>query len=73
MVEAFPTHPAVHGNMAPATQNQAMNALVFLIPVSRENQKIQVSIVSPLLGPASSPDFSAISCRQILTIYSICR
>src|SRR6266849_1132090 len=29
-IEAFPTDLAVHGNVAPATQNQAMNALVFL-------------------------------------------
>jgi integron integrase len=29
-IEAFLTHLAVHGNVAPATQNQAMNALVFL-------------------------------------------
>jgi len=29
-IEAFLTDLAVHGNVAPATQNQAMNALVFL-------------------------------------------
>jgi integron integrase len=29
-IEKFLTHLAVHGNIAPATQNQAMNALVFL-------------------------------------------
>ncbi|MFZ5572826.1 MAG: integron integrase [Thermodesulfobacteriota bacterium] len=29
-IEAFLTHLAVHGHVAPATQNQAMNALVFL-------------------------------------------
>jgi len=29
-IEAFLTHLAVHGNIAPATQNQAMNALIFL-------------------------------------------
>jgi integron integrase len=29
-IEAFLTHLAVHGQVAPATQNQAMNALVFL-------------------------------------------
>jgi len=29
-IEAFLTHLAVHGNVAPATRNQAMNALVFL-------------------------------------------
>ena len=29
-IEAFLTHLAVHSNVAPATQNQAMNALVFL-------------------------------------------
>ena len=29
-IEAFLTHLAVDGNVAPATQNQAMNALVFL-------------------------------------------
>jgi hypothetical protein len=29
-IEAFLTHLAVEGNVATATQNQAMNALVFL-------------------------------------------
>src|SRR5713101_86207 len=29
-IEAFLTDLAVHGDVAPATQNQAMNALVFL-------------------------------------------
>ena len=29
-IEAFLTDLAVHGHVAPATQNQAMNALVFL-------------------------------------------
>ena len=29
-IEAFLTHLAVKKNVAPATQNQAMNALVFL-------------------------------------------
>ena len=29
-IEAFLTHLAVEGKVAPATQNQAMNALVFL-------------------------------------------
>lgn len=29
-IESFLTHLAVEGNVAPATQNQAMNALVFL-------------------------------------------
>src|SRR5437867_1618535 len=29
-VEAFLTHLAVSGNVAPATQNQALNALLFL-------------------------------------------
>ncbi len=29
-IEAFLTHLAVEGRVAPATQNQAMNALVFL-------------------------------------------
>lgn len=29
-IEDFLTHLAIHGNVAPATQNQAMNALVFL-------------------------------------------
>jgi integron integrase len=29
-IEMFLTHLAVHGNVAPATQNQAMNALIFL-------------------------------------------
>jgi hypothetical protein len=29
-IEAFLTHLAVHGDVAPATQNQAMNALIVL-------------------------------------------
>jgi hypothetical protein len=29
-VSAFPTHLAVERNVAPSTQNQALNALVFL-------------------------------------------
>ena len=29
-IESFLTHLAVHANVAPATQNQAMNALIFL-------------------------------------------
>ena len=29
-IEGFLTHLAIEGNVAPATQNQAMNALVFL-------------------------------------------
>jgi hypothetical protein len=29
-IETFPTHLAVEGNVAPSTQNQAMNALIFL-------------------------------------------
>jgi integron integrase len=29
-IEAFLTHLAVHGKVAPSTQNQAMNALIFL-------------------------------------------
>jgi len=29
-IEAFLTNFAVHGEVAPSTQNQAMNALVFL-------------------------------------------
>jgi hypothetical protein len=29
-VEASPTHPAMAGKVPPSTQNQAMNALVFL-------------------------------------------
>jgi hypothetical protein len=29
-IEAFLTHLAVEGNVAPSTQNQSMNALVFL-------------------------------------------
>ena len=31
-IESFLTHLAVHGNLASATQNQAMNALVFFVP-----------------------------------------
>ena len=56
-IEAFLTDLAVHGNVAAATQNQAMNALVFLykralnhalpdrINAVRANKKINVPVV----------------------------
>ena len=56
-IEAFLTDLAVHGNMAAATQNQAMNALVFLykralnhalpdrINAIRASKKINVPVV----------------------------
>ncbi len=56
-IEAFLTHLAVHGNVAAATQNQAMNALVFLykrvlnypldgsIHAVRADKKINVPVV----------------------------
>jgi integron integrase len=56
-IEAFLTNLAVHGNVAPATQNQAMNALVFLykrvlkyalhgsIDAVRANKKTTVPVV----------------------------
>jgi len=56
-IESFLTDLAVHGNVAPATQNQAMNALVFLykrvlnhalpgsINAVRADKKINVPVV----------------------------
>jgi integrase len=56
-IEVFLTDLAVHGNVAPATQNQAMNALVFLykrvlnhtmevsINAARADKKINVPMV----------------------------
>jgi site-specific recombinase XerD len=56
-IEAFLTDLAVHGNVAPATQNQAMNALVFLykrvlthalqgsINAVRADKKVNVPVV----------------------------
>jgi integron integrase len=56
-IEAFLTHLAVHGNVASATQNQAMNALVFLyrkvlklnlgeeINAVRANKKLNIPVV----------------------------
>lgn len=56
-IEAFLTHLAVHGDVAPATQNQAMNALVFLyrkvlkqslgeeINAVRANRKTNIPVV----------------------------
>jgi hypothetical protein len=56
-IESFLTHLAVEGNVAPATQNKAMNALVFLykkvlkqpfekpIKAVRSIKKINVSVV----------------------------
>jgi len=58
-IEAFPTDLALHGNMAAATQNQAMNALVVLykrvrnhamedsINAVRADKKINVPVVMP--------------------------
>jgi len=55
-IEAFLTDLAVHGDVAPATQNQAMNALVFLykrvlthalpgsIDAVRANKKLTVPV-----------------------------
>ena len=39
-IEAFLTHLAVDGNVAPATQNQAMNALVFLYKLQQGGQGV---------------------------------
>jgi len=44
-IEAFLTDLAVHGNVAPATQNQAMNALVFLTSASSTRLCRAVSIL----------------------------
>jgi hypothetical protein len=45
-IEAFLTHLAVEGNVAPATQNQAMNALVFLYRrVFRQSMKGSINAV----------------------------
>ena len=56
-IEAFLTHLAMEGNVAPATQNQAMNALVFLykrvlrqpmegsINAVRADKKVNVPVV----------------------------
>ena len=56
-IEAFLTDLAVHGHVAPATQNQAMNALVFLykrvlnhalggrIDAVRADKKLNVPVV----------------------------
>ena len=44
-IEAFLTDLAVHGNVAPATQNQAMNALVFLTSASSTMPCRAVSIL----------------------------
>ena len=56
-IEAFLTHLAIQGNVSPSTQNQAMNALVFLykkvlklplddeINAVRANKKVNVPVV----------------------------
>jgi site-specific recombinase XerD len=56
-IEAFLTHLAVHGSVSAATQNQAMNALVFLykkvlkrplddeINAVRANKKVNMPVV----------------------------
>jgi predicted transposase YbfD/YdcC len=49
-IEAFLTDRAVNGNVAPATQNQAMNALVFLYKVRPQ--------------PCSAGQYQCRSCRQ---------
>src|SRR5512136_484458 len=41
-IESFLTDLAVHANVAPATQNQAMNVLVFLYPGSRRPRAMPV-------------------------------
>lgn len=64
-IEAFLTDLAVHGNVAPSTQNQAMNALVFLykhvlkhalqgsIDAVRAAQKVHVPVVMTREGVAT--------------------
>ena len=42
-IEAFLTHLAVNKNVAPATQNQAMNPLVFLY--IRADKKVNIPVV----------------------------
>ncbi len=49
-IEAFLTDLAVHGDVAPATQNQAMNALVFLY--KRVLKHAFIRTIQPLLGHA---------------------
>ncbi len=56
-IESFLTHPAVHGDVAASTQNQAMNALIFLyrkalkqnpgeeINAVRANKKLNIPVV----------------------------
>jgi Phage integrase, N-terminal SAM-like domain len=48
-IEAFLTDLAVHGNVAAATQNQAMNALVFLY---KRAPTMRCRTVSMPFGPA---------------------
>ena len=56
-IESFLTHPAVHGDVTASTQNQAMNALIFLyrkalkqnpgeeINAVRANKKLKIPVV----------------------------
>ena len=49
-IEVFLTYLAVEGNVAPATQNQAMNALVFLLLVQggrSPEQKVCAILLKP--------------------------
>lgn len=47
-VSAFLTHLAVESNVAPSTQNQALNALVFLYRVVLDRPRSRISF-----GPRS--------------------
>jgi hypothetical protein len=58
-IESFLTDLAVHGNVAPATQNQAMNALVFLYKRVL-NHPLEKSIVP--FAPTERSTFPS-SCR----------
>ena len=53
-VEAFLSHLAVQGKVAPSTQNQALNAIVFLyrqvLKKDDEANRIRVSPINVLPG-----------------------
>jgi hypothetical protein len=65
-IEAFLTDPAIQGHVSAATQNQAMNALVFLykrvlhhaledhINAVRADKKVNVPVVMTRDSPPSS-------------------
>ena len=53
-IEAFLTDLAVRGNVAPATQNQAMNALVFLYKRVLAKRRRAVSMPCVLAGRSLS-------------------